>query len=168
MRINQLSGAPVGMNVFNDLLAASTSMAATLKVIGNKPLDPLGSAMLECAVDDLLDAVLGVSKAAPGVGHTFDVDTGRDMVNEDRPAWPVTARADEDTLDNLTDLGYFDHFHPADRDKVRAALETLDGARFEVLHLGPGDLCPVGLIDHVARIVQLALTGRSTTDWMMD
>lgn len=165
MRVNSISGAPRGTNVFNDLLEASHGMAAALRMTGNKPLDMLGHATLAGAVDDVLDAIGPVYRAAPRVGHAFDLDAGPDVINADRPVWSVEANADEEMLDDLEQLGYFDLFADEDRARVRDALEKLDRAQFEVHRIGPGGLCPVGLFDLVARVVLLAVTGSTTTTW---
>lgn len=102
-----------------------------------------------------------MTRAAPRVGDTFDLNVSDARIHPDRPRWPVIAWADDDMLGALEARGYFDHFRPDDRARARAAVESLNQAEFEVHLLGEGELTPVRLFDIVVTAVQIALTGRS-------
>lgn len=161
MRMNQLTGAPRSTNVFDDLLDACHSSSTSLRVSGNKPLEVIDEAMLDGGIDYLLDALAAVTRAAPRVGDTFDLNAGDARINRDRPTWPVMAWVDDDMIDHLEENGYFDQLDPRDRVRAYSALESLDQATFEVQLYGPGALTPIGLFDLVATAVQIALTGQA-------
>ncbi|MBO3090021.1 hypothetical protein [Cellulomonas dongxiuzhuiae] len=166
MRPNSLSGMPRGMNVFNDLLESCISIAGVLRLVGNVPMTDLSEMLLGSAIDDLLDALAGVTTAAPSVGDTFDLDAGEMQINPDRPMWLARVCADDDVVDSLEARGYFDQFDTTAQDRARDALESIDGAEVEVHHIGLGPLTPVGIVDLVATAVQIALTGRAHTPWI--
>ena len=165
MRINPLTDTPYGTNVFNDLLAACISTAGALKVAGNAPLTVISEAMLSRAIDDLLDALAAVTRAAPSVGDTFDLDAGDAQINPDRPVWDVQVSADDEIVESLGQQGYFDQFDPTAQVRAREADESIDRAHIEVHRIGTGPLTPVGVVNLVATAVQIALTGQRETPW---
>jgi hypothetical protein len=166
VRTNSLTGMPRGMNVFNDLLDACISTAGALRVAGNAPMSIIDVAHLGGRIDYLLDAIGAVSTAAPRAGDAFDLDAGDAQINPDRPVWSARVCADEEVLECLGLQGYLAEFDPEDHDRVRAAMESIDGADIEVHLIGRDHLTPVGIVDLVATAVQIALTGRTETPWI--
>lgn len=154
-----------GQNIFDDLIADSQEVITATLVGAGTPLDPLRHGMFVSSLDRMLETIVKVTNARPAIGDTFDVDQPAPDRSERPATMPAEVSLDGDVLEDLESRGYFDQFNSPARERVRAALEGLDGTALQVRsHKGyPGTV--LGLVDLIAATVQQAVTGNDQTPW---